>query len=198
VRRLVAAMMVVAMLGGCATYRGSRTAAKTGAVITAIGLGSIAVGIQMDHGPGDDDYSGAALFLLGMLIASIGAPPLIGGLIGLAIRDSSEPRNGLVVTPPIPAPPPPPPPLSPTQQAFGLLKTASRAAQAGDCAAALTLQVRVRELDTNVHDAWFVRDVAIKQCLDAASGATPPSPPSEAAASGSGDAVPAQPAPAEP
>lgn len=54
------------------------------------------------------------------------------------------------------------------EHAFGLTKAAADAARAGNCTTALENAEKVRELDINVHDAWFVRNAAIKACLDVA------------------------------
>jgi hypothetical protein len=72
---------------------------------------------------------------------------------------------------------PVPPPVESTQPgrgwAFALTKIAAQAADAGNCDIALQLQHRVRDLDGNVHDAWFVRNERIKRCLEPASTPTP-------------------------
>jgi hypothetical protein len=82
------------------------------------------------------------------------------------------------VSPPVAPAVAPPPPRDRTkdrEQAFALTRVAREAAHSGDCARAIELQAQVRELDLNVHDAWFVRDPAIGACL-----APAPPPPVEA------------------
>jgi hypothetical protein len=79
--------------------------------------------------------------------------------------------GAFVAPPPLPPPPPPRDRIKDREQAFSLTKSAADAARAGTCATVLELQPKVRELDVNVHDAWFVRDAAIKKCLDAATAA---------------------------
>lgn len=65
----------------------------------------------------------------------------------------------------LPTPPPPRDPIKDREQAFALLKTATSAARAGNCAAVLEVEGKIRDLDANVHGAWFVHDDAIKACL---------------------------------
>lgn len=112
-----------------------------------------------------------------------------------AIKNCLE-KNGIEVEPPksLPAPPPQLGHIARREQAFGLVKTASRAARSGDCDTALAVQTQVRELDASVYDAWFVRDEAIKRCLDAASSRSDsPSSSSEAVRGGTGvDVAPEQ------
>jgi hypothetical protein len=62
-------------------------------------------------------------------------------------------------------------PAKDREQAFALLKTATSDARAGNCTAVVDAESKIRELDTNVHDAWFVRDDAIKACLTPATPA---------------------------
>lgn len=81
---------------------------------------------------------------------------------------------GVPIAKPLPPPPPPRDRIKDREKAFALTKQASKAARDGKCADALALEPQVRELDTNVHEAWFVRDDAIKPCLQrAAPSATP-------------------------
>lgn len=73
----------------------------------------------------------------------------------------------------LPTPAPPRDRIKDRERAFALLKAATTAARAGDCTAAVSnVEATIRELDANVHDAWFVRDTAIKACL----GSTPDTP----------------------
>ena len=53
-------------------------------------------------------------------------------------------------------------------RAWTLTKDAATHAREGDCARVLQLDVEVRTLDADLHDAVFVRDVAIGQCLNGA------------------------------
>jgi hypothetical protein len=64
------------------------------------------------------------------------------------------------------------------QRAWERTQAAATAARAGDCALVHTIGIEVHGLDAEFHATVFVRDVAIKKCLDAA--------------------VPTQPAPADP
>jgi hypothetical protein len=62
--------------------------------------------------------------------------------------------------------------------AFALLKTAAQAARTGDCATAIGLGEQIRGKNVEVWQGWFLRDLEIRRCLDAAAAAlTPPVPP---------------------
>lgn len=50
--------------------------------------------------------------------------------------------------------------------AFALTKVATQAAAAGNCEITLALQRKIQDLDVNVHDAWYARDMLIKRCLE--------------------------------
>jgi hypothetical protein len=62
------------------------------------------------------------------------------------------------------------------EQAFGMMKDATRAAARGDCATAIDLGEKIRVTNMNVWSGWFLRDVQIKRCLDAAAAPQPVPP----------------------
>lgn len=66
------------------------------------------------------------------------------------------------------------PALPPREQAWGLTKQAMAAARADDCNAVRELDVRVRDLDAEMHAATFIRDEAIRRCLGLPSLLFPP------------------------
>lgn len=81
----------------------------------------------------------------------------------------------------IPKPPQAPVPAA-RDQAWTLTKQAKGAARAGTCDQVRDLDVRVRELDPDLHEATFIRDEAIRRCLGLPSllvppGQTPPTSP---------------------
>jgi hypothetical protein len=51
------------------------------------------------------------------------------------------------------------------EQAIALMTTAADAARHDDCATVMEIDPQVRELDADLHDTVFVRDVAIRRCL---------------------------------
>lgn len=64
---------------------------------------------------------------------------------------------------PLPVEPPDP---ATRQRAWSITKQAAEQARAGDCGAVSTYDQEVRDLDPEFHDTVFVRDAAIKRCLD--------------------------------
>ncbi len=120
-----------------------------------------------------------------MIASLIGGTVLIASLIGLAVgppvpvtktaviaqRQERIEQDRRAWSPPAP---PPPDRIKDREHAFALMKNAVQSARSGDCATTITLAKQVRDLDANVHDAWFVRETSIKACLDAASSAIGP------------------------
>jgi hypothetical protein len=177
-RRWTAAVIVMAMLGGCTTYQQSRTTAQVGGV--AVLVGAVFVGVQIARCPpmapctdlssGDKVFAGISLS--GLLI---GLTLLAGG--GLGMLSFDRPAEPQAQHPAAPQASPRAAPYAPTELVRGITRSAIDSANANDCAAVKRREVDVLELDPRFHDTVFVRDAAIKKCLDAA--------------------VPAQPAPAE-
>lgn len=67
-----------------------------------------------------------------------------------------------------------PPAPAAREQAWQITKQAMGAARADDCALVKELDVRVRELDAELHASTFQRDEAIRRCLGLPSGLFPP------------------------
>lgn len=88
--------MVVALLGGCQTYQGSRTTAKVGGITAGAGLVAAVVGfIVVEASPIDGAASfscggsntcraGAAIGITGILAVPVGAIIALSGLAGMA------------------------------------------------------------------------------------------------------------------
>jgi hypothetical protein len=87
-RRGVAVVAVVAMLGGC-SYRGSRNTAIVGAVVTAAGVGVMAAASQISTN------DALIVFAVGASILPVGGSLLLGGLLGMA----HYPKQSAVVAP---------------------------------------------------------------------------------------------------
>ena len=185
-RSIVAVVVVVTMLSGCETYRGSMRAAMAGSVMTAAGFGVA--------GFGDRTWDG---FLVGALLVLSGLPLTFGGLAGMAslpkvategqAREQEQARSAREV-------------VRRDEQAraargldeqrraakdrrrhtwaWDLTKTAAQSARDGNCDQVRSLEGEVRTLDPDLHATVFMRDVAIKRCLDAAPAPfTVPAPP---------------------
>lgn len=67
-----------------------------------------------------------------------------------------------------PPPPPPPPPPDHRPEAWAKTQEAQSAARANDCARVQQLATDVKALDGDFYTVVFARDVAIKNCLNAA------------------------------
>jgi hypothetical protein len=182
-RRLAAAVVVMAMLGGCTTYVGSRQTAKVGGIMSLIGAACLVVvaGMWDDHGGGSRSkevivYGLAIPILAG---AYVGVPLAIGGLIGMGLyeKPAAELRrdnNAAIQAERDRA-------AAQTRQQRSavherLLKLTSEAralADAHECDLVKQREITVRGLNSDFHTTVFVRDAAIRRCLDAAVPAQP-------------------------
>jgi hypothetical protein len=179
-RRLAAAVCVVAMFGGCLTYRESRKAAGVGAV-AAVASALMAVTLVADIPPSGSE--GIHLFTL-FILAPTAVILLPAGLVGMATQRRThlaegaesarlareDARRDELKRAAAKA----------RERAWSVTKQAAEAARAGDCATVADRDREVRELDAEFYEMVFVRDVAIEQCLettaDSASGEQPVAP----------------------
>jgi hypothetical protein len=77
-------MSVVAMMGGCTTYSGSKITAITGGAMTVAGGGMLAGALTLcNPGCGADEPSGMMLIASPSILA-LGIATAVGGLIGMA------------------------------------------------------------------------------------------------------------------
>jgi hypothetical protein len=171
-RRLTAAALLVALFGGCATYRGSRRAAIVGAVGTALSVVGTLYCLEacFDRRESSAPRFGAEhVVVLAGLIAGLSFGALM--VYGLGDPEPSPPAKR-------------PDELSREREAqlaaqrreraLDLIKSARAAAYAHDCAAVKRREIQVRDLAPDLHTTLFLREVAIRRCLDAASGAGDP------------------------
>ena len=100
VARPIASVLAAAMLCGCVTYSGSKTTAKVGAVMTLVGIATVAAAIALGAGNGPPQHdTPLAIGVAG--VAFVGIPGVLlgaGGLIGMAVHDKPTPlskRKGL-------------------------------------------------------------------------------------------------------
>jgi hypothetical protein len=174
-RRLQAAVIAIAMLGGCATYPTSKTTAKVGGYMllasAAFEAAALIVAAERSRRlQGDNVYPlVAGGVLLGVSVIVGGA-----GLIGMVVHD--KPAE------PLPGPEKPPDPSVVARlRAQDLMKQAVAASYARDCAAVKRREAEVREIDPDFYVTVFARDAVIKKCLEAGAraaplGTPPPSP----------------------
>ncbi|HEY5948813.1 MAG TPA: hypothetical protein VIV40_25155 [Kofleriaceae bacterium] len=202
--RFVAALTAIAMVSGCATYESARTFRNAGIVVGVAGLaatvaGAIAVS-RSNEASCTDNCDGVAnpgpllLTLSGVGLMGYGIMFGIIGAVGMekhspetlrqeqalaeqqrverervareereaAERDRERDRAAREKA-------------HKREQAFALLKTAVQAARADQCPAAIAMEQQIRDLDLDVHDAWYAHDPDIKRCL----APTAPSPATE-------------------
>lgn len=176
-QRLVATCLVFVMLGGCMTYRGSRKAAKVGAWMLVPAVPStllILAGAGANYGgagPSTGTKVVVGVALLGMASLPVAVSLVLGGMVGMAIHPTVTPEereaqevarqqeqarvqqaNDAVAA---------------RERAWTLSKEASAAARTGDCTGVEARAIQIREIDRDFHDTVFLRDVAIKRCMDA-------------------------------
>jgi hypothetical protein len=153
-RRSVAALVVVTMMSGCSTKAGALTGLTLGSLGVMAGAVVYASPSPTPSGaPANlDHWSGGALIFVGGFVMIVSALSLAVVLRTPTTQSRPNPER---------------------DQAFAWTRTAARAARLGDCATAIEIEHRIRDLDANVHDAWFVRAPAIKKCLDAVVPAQP-------------------------
>ncbi|HEY5927684.1 MAG TPA: hypothetical protein VIV11_38630 [Kofleriaceae bacterium] len=158
----MAVLVGVAMLSGCTTYGGSKTTAKVGGVMTVAGFAT-----WLPLARENASYDEAGLAILGTMFVLIpGALLGVGGLIGMAeyklepvtdapvARAHEQERQARAQA---------------LDLAWALTKAAAAAARSGDCNSVIAQSPGVREIDADFHSTVFMRDVAIKRCLDEAS-----------------------------
>jgi hypothetical protein len=164
-RRLTAAVIATALMGGCTTHSGSRTTAKVGGVLTLVGITSVALAIGLGAGNGNPAHDRPLAFgAVGFVFVLVPGLLLgIGGLAGMAMHGDPGPRTPasqyLAVQDSLAR-----------ERAWTLTKSAAAAARDGDCETAIAHGVDVRALDSEFHATVFMHDVAIKRCLEAVSG----------------------------
>jgi len=194
-RRLAAVVIAMAMLSSCTTYRGSVRTAKVGVATAGAGLARLLVfGVLLGattHGSGNGPTcnDGTArpfcvIGLFGWIGSFLAVPAGLGisglGLVGMLIHPKTTPeeeeraraeeaRKGSAADRVKAA-------AQAREQAWTLTREAATAARDDTCAIVMERSAQVRELDLEFHDTVFVRDVAIKRCMDAASArsAQPP------------------------
>jgi hypothetical protein len=167
-RRWTAAVILVALLGGCSTYKTSRRVAIGGAVMTVVGAVALVVGARSED------------TAVSIVAVSVAIPNLLWGVIfgvagiaGMSMHPApekqapqepaQEPARNAAKALPEPR----------RERAWSLTKLAAEAARAGDCDAVSVRDSEVYELDAEFHATVFARDAAIKGCLDAARAPAP-------------------------
>lgn len=147
--RVASLSIAACLLVGCSASQAKKTRRRAelgiGASLVGVIGGSLGIAAFPDHKP---VFIGITATFGGLAIASA---------VVYAIAHSNVPDD----------PPPPPPKQIPEgrDEAWQLTKQAQTAARAGDCATVMELDVRVRELDLELHATAFARDVAIARCL---------------------------------
>lgn len=172
---IVAALAVVAMTSGCATYAESRKAANVGGVMTLVGIAVTALAFERST-----DATGQ--LALGLLSISVGATLGVGGLLGVLAYDKNPSKR--------------PPPADPAQrnpaaealpenndpavphaghkpEVVELHERALGATLRGDCTTVLLIAGRVQQIDSEYYEADFVISPAIKACLPVTPETTP-------------------------
>lgn len=173
--RVTAALFVALIAGGCTNYRHTK---NVGAIaMGAGGLTTVVAGIMclayaFPGGSEADPDMDADLRLCGAvaigggLAFAVGFPVFLHGLeqeshVDLERAAERERRNAEARALRI-------------DRAWSITNQAADSARAGDCAAVTTRDRQVRELDAEVHSSVFMRNIAIKRCVDAARPGTPP------------------------
>ncbi len=166
-QRVMAAVIAVAMLGGCPTYQSSRTTAKAGGYTLLAGVVVAAATVAvLSQRSGRDQSAAIDVLVLSAILLEAGVVLGGAGLVGMLVHDKPAPDDS-AETPPARERLPDPAARS-RARAMDLTKQAVAASYAGDCAAVKIREAEVLAVDPELHAAVFVEEVTIKRCLDAA------------------------------
>lgn len=180
--RIIAIGVIVGLLSsGCVNYRASQGVA----IVGGLGLVGTVIAGAVRKGPGPDaDIDVGALFIGMAALASVTVA--LSGLIGMGVHqsprnsrpsrvpgaDATRAREAAGRSPETAARAEHERAAAPIQseavreRVLDLMKEAQAAVRADDCATVKQREVSIRALDSEFHAAVFVRDVAIKSCLD--------------------------------